>query len=347
MLNTIENLIDVGLPVILWGPPGVGKSSMIRAIAEKKKVNLIDLRLSQMSPVDLRGIPVPDHSTRRTAWYPPAELPDTKRDGEKGILFLDELLNSPRDVQAAALQLVLDRRLGEYKVPDGWQIVAASNRANDKAGSYQIISSLANRFVHIPIACSMPSLSLDSEGIDVDFETWKAWAYEQGIAEEVLAFLNYRQNLIWKPTGQVAYPTPRIWADYVSKIVQKIGLDHKAIAGCIGDGPAAEFVAFCRIKGEMPDPDKIMKGEDVAAPTRPDITYALCGALAARVIKTRNRKNSAEIAKNVMNYIAKLPAEFQVLLLKDIFSGKAGANFIELPQFEKWSETHKEIFLAA
>jgi len=300
-----------------------------------------------MSPVDLRGIPVPEHDARRTAWYPPAELPNVERDGEKGILFLDELLNSPRDVQAAALQLVLDRRLGEYKVPDGWQIVAASNRTNDKAGAYQIISSLANRFVHLPIACSLPSLSLDAEGIDVDFAQWKEWAFEHGVSEEVLAFLNYRQNLVWKPTGQVAYPTPRMWADYVSIIVKEIGLDYKAIAGCIGDGPAAEFTAFCRVKGEMPDPDKIMKGEDVAAPTRPDVTYALCGALAVRVIKSRNRKSAPEIAENVMKYTMKLPVEFQVLLLKDIFSGKAGKHFVSLLQFGRWSEKHKEVFLSA
>lgn len=346
-IESINSLIDLGLPVILWGPPGVGKSTMIRSIAEKKKVGLIDLRLSQMSPVDLRGIPVPNHDMRRTTWYPPAELPCPERDGEKGILFLDELINSPRDVQAAALQLVLDRRLGEYKVPDGWQIVAASNRVTDKAGAYQIISSLANRFVHIPVACSLPALSLDAEGIDVDFEQWKGWAFEHGVAEEVLAFLNYRQNLIWKPTGQVAYPTPRMWADYVSKIVKNIGLDQRAIAGCIGDGPAAEFIAFCRVKDEMPDPDDIMQGKDVPAPSRPDVTYALCGALAVRVIKNRNRKSAPQVAQNIMNYLKKLPTEFQVLLLKDIFSGKAGKHFISLPEFAKWSEKHKEVFLSA
>lgn len=347
LIKTLKNLIDVNLPILLWGPPGVGKSSMIRQEAQERGWKLIDLRLSQMSPVDLRGIPVPDHETGRTKWYPPVELPEVKRDGKYGLLFLDELLQAPRDVQAAALQLVLDRRLGEYKLPDGWRVVAASNRVSDKAGTYQIISSLANRFVHIPVACSLPPMDIQSEGIEVNFEAWKAWAYDNNVREEVISFLNYRPNLLWKPTGQVAYPTPRIWGDYVSKIIANSGMDQKAIAGCVGDGPAAEFTAFCRLRDEMPDPDAILNGEDVSAPTRPDVTYAVCGALAARIVAAKKRKNAGKFAANLMHYIKKIPAEFQVLVLKDIFSGGAGDSFIALPEFTAWSKEHKEVFLAA
>lgn len=347
VMETLEVLIDLNLPVLLWGPPGVGKSSTVNALAEKRRWGMIDMRLGQISPVDLRGVPVPNHETKRTAWYPPAELPDEKRDGKYGILFLDELLQAPRDVQSAALQLVLDRRLGEYRLPPEWRVVAASNRVSDKAGTYQIISSLANRFVHIPVACSMPSLDINDTGVEVSAEDWKKWALQNDVAEEIIAFINYRPNLLWRPTGQVAFPTPRMWGDYVNKIVKHTGLNQLAIAGCIGEGPAAEFVAFCKLRKEMPDPDAILKGEDVPAPTRPDVTYALCGALAVRIINASKskKKEAPRCAKNVMRYITKLPTEFQVLLLKDIFGGGAGSLFMGLPEFSEWATNHREVFL--
>ncbi|WP_083515183.1 AAA family ATPase [Fervidicola ferrireducens] len=348
VMETLEVLIDLNLPVLLWGPPGVGKSSTMNALAEKRRWALIDMRLGQMSPVDLRGVPVPDHNTKRTTWYPPSELPDEKRDGKCGILFLDELLQAPRDVQSAALQLVLDRRLGEYKLPPEWRVVAASNRVSDKAGTYQIISSLANRFVHIPVACSMPSLDISDTGVEVNAEDWKKWALQNDVAEEIVAFINYRPNLLWRPTGQVAFPTPRMWGDYVNKIIKHAGLNQLAIAGCIGEGPAAEFMAFCKLRKEMPDPDAILRGEDVAAPVRPDVTYALCGALAVRVINANKskKKEAPRYAQNVMRYLTKLPAEFQVLLLKDMFGGGASNLFWGLPEFSEWVKEHREVFLA-
>ena len=110
-------------PVMMWGPPGVGKSQMVIQIGERHDIPVIDIRLSQMEPSDLRGIPF--RTGERVEWAPPAMLPNAQRHGETGILFLDEITSAPPSVSAAAYQLILDRRLGEYEVPEGWAIFAA------------------------------------------------------------------------------------------------------------------------------------------------------------------------------------------------------------------------------
>ena len=130
-------------PVMLWGPPGVGKSQMVAQVAERHNVPLIDIRLSQMEPSDLRGIPF--RAEEHVEWAVPAMLPDAKRHGESGILFLDEITSAPPSVSAAAYQLILDRKLGEYEVPDGWAIIAAGNRQGDRGVTYSMPAPLANR----------------------------------------------------------------------------------------------------------------------------------------------------------------------------------------------------------
>ena len=136
-------------PVMLWGPPGVGKSQIIAQIARDHGVPLIDVRLSQMEPTDLRGIPF--RNGDRVEWSVPALLPDTTRHGPSGILFLDEITSAPPTVTAAAYQLILDRRLGEYRAPEGWVIFAAGNRYGDRGVTYVMPTPLANRFAHYAV----------------------------------------------------------------------------------------------------------------------------------------------------------------------------------------------------
>ena len=147
-------------PVMMWGPPGVGKSQMVAQVAEKHGVPVIDIRLSQMEPSDLRGIPF--RSGEHVEWAVPAMLPDAERHGVEGILFLDEITSAPPSVSAAAYQLILDRRLGEYRVPDGWAIFAAGNRQGDRGVTYSMPAPLANRFSHFEV--------------DVNLDDWVAWA---------------------------------------------------------------------------------------------------------------------------------------------------------------------------
>lgn len=333
--------------IMLWGPPGIGKSDLVKQIGAELGWRVIDWRLATRNPVDLRGIPVPDKSTMRAVWYPPAELPYEDRDGKHGILFLDEVANAPREVQTAALQLVLDRKLDEYQVPDGWVVVAAGNRVVDRAGSYQMASSLCNRFLHLPICCKMPELAMGKDSsIDVDVDDWKKWAFQNNIREEVISFISYQPIKLWEPSGQVAYASPRTW-EFVSRVIDIIGFNDnisEAIAGCIGEGATATFMAFCRVRNEMPNVEDIFDGMDVKCPKKPDVLYSLCGAIITALRKIKDPKKLAKSFDNLLNWYDRMPTEFQVLLTKDIGNIGLMTQFSTRPGFVDWAEKHKEIF---
>lgn len=347
--EALELCLRAGLPAMLWGPPGVGKSKTIEMLARTKGWGLVVTTFADRNPVDVSGIPVPDPATGRTRYLPPDEYPDPARDGERGIWFLDEITNAPREVQTTALRLFLERRLSNYQVPPGWYLVAAGNRVVDRAGSYQMISSLANRMVHIPVCCSLPPLELAAEGVSVDGEAWRSWAYARGIREEVIAFLGYRENLLWKPTGQVAYATPRTW-EFVSQILDAAEgrFVRLAVAGCVGDGPAGEFAAFLRARKEMPDPDAILAGRDVPGSSSPDVCWAVCTALVGRLVALKKKKKPDRLAAavaNLMRWLPRLPVEFQVLCLKE--AGRAGLmNEVAAdPGFRDFARRHREVFV--
>ena len=137
-------LVSARQPVFIWGGPGIGKSDVVRQLAKAMGVPLKDIRALLLDPVDLRGLPFlgADHAAK---WATPDFLP---KDGE-GILFLDELNAASAMVQAGCYQLVLDRRLGEYTLPDGWSIIAAGNRETDRAVTTRMPTPLRNRFTHL------------------------------------------------------------------------------------------------------------------------------------------------------------------------------------------------------
>ena len=167
-------------PVMLWGPPGVGKSQIIAGIAERHGAPLIDLRLSQMEPTDLRGIPF--RKGDNVEWSVPAMLPDAERHGPAGILFLDEINAAPPTVSAAAYQLILDRRLGEYAIPEGWAIFAAGNRQGDRGVTYAMPAPLANRFTNYDM--------------EANLDDWIGWALNHGIDARILGFLRDRKSVV-------------------------------------------------------------------------------------------------------------------------------------------------------
>ncbi len=211
-------------PVMIWGPPGVGKSQIVSQVAAKHGVPMIDLRLSQMEPSDLRGIPF--RVGNCVEWAIPAMLPDEIRHGQQGILFLDEITSSPPSVSAAAYQLILDRRLGDYSVPEGWAIFAAGNRQGDRGVTYAMPSPLANRFSHFEI--------------EANIEDWAAWAYANGIDERLVGFLRFRPELLFDfdpANRQAAFASPRSW-EFASRALRKFGdipeLLLPALQSCVG-----------------------------------------------------------------------------------------------------------------
>ncbi|CCO24920.1 AAA family ATPase [Maridesulfovibrio hydrothermalis] len=318
--KSLHTLIESKQPVFLWGPPGVGKSQIVAQVAERLNYKLTDLRAVLLDPVDLRGLPRISSEGDAT-WCPPSFLPKT---GE-GILFLDELNAAPPLVQAACYQLVLDRKIGEYELPEGWVVIAAGNRESDKAVTHRMPSALANRFVHL------------------DFETsvkdWLDWAERNNIAEELRSFIKFRPNLLhdFDPArNEKAFPSPRSW-EFVSGIIKSNPapeIEYELFKGTVGEGAAAEFYGFCKIYRKLPDPEFILKSPDKAAiPEDPATIYALCESIAS--------KASPENAENIMTFATRLPAEFAVLLVRNAV--KKDRSIVDSAGFTSWATANSDI----
>jgi hypothetical protein len=314
VMLALQSLLPTRRPVYLWGPPGVGKSSIVRQAAEKNGLDVLDVRAVLLDPVDLRGLPRIDNDS--ALWCPPAFLPK----GGEGVLFLDELAQAPPLVQAACLQLTLDRRVGEYLLPEGWSVIAASNRQEDRAGAHRLISPLLNRFLHIDL--------------EVSHDDWQDWSVQAGVAPEVRSFLRYRPALLFQfdPTSnQRSFPTPRSW-EFVSQVLSHTPAEllHAVISGCVGEGPAAEFVGFARLCKELPDLDQVLSQPTTTpVPREPAVLYALVGALTERC-----RKGDQATLSSFVQYATRLPDEFGVLAMRDALA--INAKLIGLPHAQSW-----------
>jgi hypothetical protein len=290
-------LIGARQPVFIWGPPGAGKSAMVQRVGDALKMLLRDERALLLDPVDLRGLPFLG-TDGRAKWATPEFLP---QDGE-GILFLDELNAAPAMVQASCYQLVLDRKLGEYRLPDGWAIVAAGNRDSDRAATTRMPTPLRNRLVHLDF--------------EVDLQEWCEWAIQAGIRPEVIAFLRFRPALLSVfDKDATAFPSPRSW-EFVSRILDSLGtpsspaLEHELIAGAVGAGAATELSGFLRMFRELPDVDSILLNPHQApVPENAAAQYAVASALARCAADTNFDR--------IHGYLGRLPTEFRVLCVTD------------------------------
>ena len=276
--------------VMLWGKPGIGKSSIVRQLAESADMGFVDVRLSQLMPSDLRGIPVPQKGV--TKWAPPSFLPTEGR----GILFLDEINMAPPALQGVAQQLILDRRVGDYVLPDGWFTWAAGNRADDRAVVYEMPAPLANRFLHAEV-----ELSLD------DF---KQYAFTRQLNESIIGFLSFKPTLLHKPDSQShCWPSPRSWEMASSLLAAGLSIDS-----AVGRAVTIEFNAFNRLREELPDIAGILGGKKKPAfPTEPSVCYATVTALVSQTTTSAH----AEHAFYWM--IDKAAAEWVQLFASDLF----------------------------
>lgn len=322
-------------PVMLWGPPGVGKSQMVAQVAAKHQVPVIDIRLSQMEPSDLRGIPF--RTNDHVVWAIPALLPDTERHGADGILFLDEINSAPPAVSAAAYQLILDRRLGDYQVPDNWAIFAAGNRQGDRGVTYTMPAPLANRFSHFEV--------------DTHLDDWVLWAYRNGIDERIIAFLRFRPELLFDfdpAHNPVAFPSPRSW-EFAHRGLQKF-LNHPqllqgTLQACVGPAAGVELHAFVNSLEQMPDLDAIVAGEEVSVPEEIDLQYALAAALVGRAIRSMEQADSDQVLGNILTYAGRFPQrEMGVMLVSDLHRAIGNAVF-GIPQFSDWAQAVADVML--
>jgi len=322
-------------PVMLWGPPGVGKSQIISQIASSHDVKVIDIRLSQMEPSDLRGIPFRNGDS--VEWAPPSILPNAERHGNKGILFLDEITSAPPSVSAAAYQLILDRKLGEYHVPEGWAIFAAGNRQGDRGVTYTMPAPLANRFSHFEL--------------ETHLDDWVAWAYSHDIDERIIGFLRFRPELLFDfdpAHNPVAFPSPRSW-EFAHRALKKFEATPSLILptfqAWIGPAAGIELNAFISSLDKMPDLDAIIKGEKVPVPDEIDLQYAVAAALVGRAIRAKGKKAFAVIVGNILKYASSFSQkEMGVMLVSDMHRAIGEALF-QVPEFTDWANLIADIML--
>jgi hypothetical protein len=322
-------------PVMLWGPPGVGKSQMVTQVAAKHGVPLIDIRLSQMEPSDLRGIPFKLGDL--VDWAIPAMLPDADRQGPEGILFLDEITSAPPSVSAAAYQLILDRRLGNYHVPPGWAIFAAGNRQGDRGVTYTMPAPLANRFSHFEV--------------DLNVDDWAAWAYAAGIDDRIIAFIRFRPDLLFDfdpAHNPVAFPSPRSW-EFAHRALQKFEGHPELLSGalqaCVGQAAGIELAAFLAHLEELPDLDAIVGGEPLPAPREIDLQYAVAAALVGRAIRAREHPEAAVVWGNILSYAGVFPQrEMGVMMIMDMHRA-LGEPLFTVPEFGRWATEVADLML--
>ncbi len=312
---------------MVWGPPGIGKSQIVAEVAAQHAAPVIDIRLSQMEPTDLRGIPFRDGD--HVVWSIPALLPNAQRHGARGILFLDEITSAPPTVTAAAYQLILDRRLGEYRVPDGWAIFAAGNRHGDRGVTYAMAAPLANRFTHYDL--------------EAHLDDWIAWAYRNDIDARVIAFLHFRPELLFEmksSTTLAAFPSPRTW-EYADRALKKFGdapaLLLDGLQACVGAAAGIEFKAFMDHIRDLPDIEAIANGTSHAMPGAIDLQYAVASSLVRRVVRESGKPNGEAMIGHVLRYAKLYPQrELGIMLVSDL-QRALGTPLLDSPEFSDWA----------
>jgi|TARA_B110000858_G_scaffold3097_1_gene3576 hypothetical protein len=268
-------------PMFVWGPPGIGKSETFEQIVagyneSGQKALLIDCRLSLWDPTDLKGYPYYDPTSNKMKFSAPDELPDQEMAAQYDIivLFLDELNGAAPATQAAAYQLILNRAIGKYKLPDNVVIAAAGNRETDKGVTYRMPKPLANRFLHYEVR--------------VDYNDWFDWAVRNNIHPDVVGYVTtFKEDLYnFDPSSsERSFATPRTWS-FVSETIRDVDdfTEEEVtdmVAAGIGEGIALKFKAHREIAGQLPNPSDILAGKVTSLNTdnisaKYSLTTALC-----------------------------------------------------------------------
>jgi len=321
-------------PLMIWGPPGVGKSTAVRRACGEAGIGFLDIRLSQREAVDLRGLPVPRGD--RVEWLLSSEWP--RDPASRGVILFDEINAADRGVQVAAYELVLDRRLGDlYRIPEGWYVCAAGNRADDDAAALAMPSALANRFCHVEVGA--------------DAASWLEWAVAEGLHPDVVGFLRSHPAALLCMDGDLerGWPSPRSWARVSAelRLLEASGADPEeldriariVVRGLVGAGAAVEFLSFRRSTRALPDVVGMLRGDvPISIPDRADLRHAMCSALTHHV-----RRGDVGLVGGFLRVGLALPSDFAALAMSDAVRGAAPewtSALIDHPLFVEWCARH-------
>lgn len=313
------SLIETNTPfkqfpsVMLWGPPGVGKSQGVREIAcviEKrtnKKVVITDVRLLLFNPVDLRGIPTANEDKTLAVWLKPKIFQMDDGKNTVNILFLDEISAAPPSVQSAAYQITLERMVGEHKLPDNCIVIAAGNRVTDKSVAYNMPKALANRLCHFEI-----------KG---DAKSWHDWALKSGVHKFVVSYLDYSPGGLMRFDSSgtsLAFATPRSW-EMVSNILNTVSDNiedvYPMIIGCIGNNTASHFRTWVELFNTMPEVEDIFNGDEIEVPKAPELQTVL----RSEMVDYARKHPKKELIDASIDFACKLPWAFRGKLMHDYY----------------------------
>jgi MoxR-like ATPase len=329
-------------PVFMWGPPGIGKSDIVKQLGAEQDRNVIDVRLSLWEPTDIKGIPFYNANLGTMSWAPPLEFPQDPED--TSILFLDELNSAAPATQAAAYQLILNRRVGTYVLPKGVTIVAAGNREADKGVTYRMPAPLANRFLHVELRS--------------DFEDWHTWAVSNRIHEQVVGYLGFAKQDLYdfdpKSTSK-AFATPRSWS-FVSELVEEDDVSDSTltdlIAGAVGEGLAVKFMAHRKVAKQMPKPEDILSGKVKKTEIKEisamySLTISLCYEL--QEADRKKAKDWDSMADNFFGYMMdNFPTELVVMGAKVALTNyQLPFDASKLKNFDKFHDKYGKYIIQA
>jgi hypothetical protein len=313
----LEKLLAGTWPIFIWGAPGVGKSSLVKEVAQDKRLPVIDVRAPLLDPTDIRGVPYVIDGI--AVWSPPSFLP---RKGE-GILFFDELNAAPPLVQASLYQLTLDRAVGEYRLPEGWRILAAGNRAQDASIVHRMPAALSNRFVHLDF--------------EVSVDDWRSWAIKNGIDPLITGFIGTRPEMLFDMRkADRGFPTPRSWhmLSDALRSFRDLSSSLDLMIGIVGEGAAVEFLGYTsNAISEETIRRIIASPETEELPRSVADQYALISYLAHKAEDQKIRKAAGVI-------LSRLPPELGVLLARDMM--RANAKFAVEKNYLDFAAKHHE-----
>lgn len=311
----------------LHSSPAQGKSSLVKQIADNYDLEVIDLRLTELDPTDISGLPFFNAGKAEFMPFDTFPLQGTKLPENKygWVLLLDEFSSANLQVQASAYRLVLDRQVGQHKLHDDVYIIACGNLETDNAIVNPMSSALISRFAHF--------------NIELSFDDWIMWAYQNNIDQRITSYLNFKNTALYtfNPDNTEPYASPRTW-EMLSRVINDIktnDLTIPLVSSLVGDGIAMEFISHAKLFNQLIDFNDIIKN-----PTNTPIPSEL--SIAWATISMVANKIDVSNYQTVIKYVERFGGEFIIMFLKEV-KGRDISLFTKLGMTPQMLEFIKQL----